>query len=287
MTIRDMEEHTGINRANIRYYESEGLLHPEREANGYRNYSEADAAILLKIKLLRAMDVPLAAVKEVAGGTKTLEQALSELDAQITAQQSKQERVRQIIGRMHEDFDTLEPEGYLAMLESGEAWSEDAPPRLNLPWRRYWARCLDFSLYNTLVSLLLWDFQNSMIYIPIGTLFALLLIEPALLSLFGTTPGKAIFGIRVTDLEGGKLSYGTALERTWTVLWEGEALRIPLICLYFRYKSLDLAEQEIPLSWETDSDLTYRDDKLWRYGLYTLAVLADIAATVWLAALGG
>lgn len=284
MTIRDMEEKTGISRANIRYYEAEGLLHPEREANGYRNYSEADAAILLKIKLLRAMDVSLAAVKEVAAGSKPLELALSELDAQITAQQSKQERVRLIISRMHEDFDSLEPEGYLAMLESGEpAWKEDAPPRLNLPWRRYWARCLDFSVYNTLVAFLLRDFQNNLIYIPIGTLFAMLLIEPALLSMFGTTLGKAIFGIRVTDLEGGKLSYATALERTWTVLWEGEALRIPLLCLYFRYKSLDLAEQEIPLSWESESELTYRDDKLWRYGLYALAVLADIAMTLWLA----
>lgn len=283
MTIRDMEEKTGISRANIRYYEAEGLLHPEREANGYRNYSEADAAILLKIKLLRAMDVSLAAVKEVAAGSKPLELALSELDAQITAQQSKQERVRLIISRMHEDFESLEPEGYLAMLENGDGWKEDAPPRLNLPWRRYWARCLDFSIYNTLVAFLLRDFQNNLIYIPIGTLFAMLLIEPALLSMFGTTMGKAIFGIQVTDLEGGKLSYATALERTWTVLWEGEALRIPLLCLYFRYKSLDLAEQDIPLSWESESELSYRDDKLWRYGLYALAVLADIAMTLWLA----
>lgn len=282
MTIRDMEEKTGINRANIRYYEAEGLIRPARRENGYRDYSDADVRMLLKVKLLRAMDVPLASVKEVAEGAKTLEQVLSELDEELTARQSRQERVRQIIARMDEDFDTLEPEGYLAMLENGDAWKEDAPPRLNLPWRRYWARCLDFGLYGTLVSFLLRDFRGSVIYAPIGTLFALLLIESALLSMFGTTIGKAIFGIRVTDLEGGKLSYGTALERTWTVLWEGEALRIPLICLYFQYKGLDLAEQEVPLSWESESELSYKDDKLWRYGLYALVFLADIGVNVWL-----
>ena len=108
MTIRDVEERTGISRANIRYYEAEGLIRPQRRENGYREYSDGDVRILLKVKLLRAMDVPLAAVKEVAAGSKCLEQALTELDAQITAQQSKQERVRQIIRKMNEDFDTLE-----------------------------------------------------------------------------------------------------------------------------------------------------------------------------------
>lgn len=284
MTIRDMEEKTGISRANIRYYEAEGLTQPARRENGYRDYSEADAATLLKVKLLRAMDVPLSAVKEAAQGSKRLAQVLAELDEQITARQQHQERVRQIIGKMDEEFDTLEPQGYLAMLETGEpGWKEDAPPRLNLPWRRYWARCLDFSLYSTLVSFLLRDFQYGVLYAPIAALFALLLIESALLSMFGTTVGKAIFGIRVTDLEGGKLSYSTALERTWTVLWEGEALRLPLVCLYFQYKGLDLAEQGVPLSWESESELSYRDDKLWRYGLYALVFLADIAVNAWLA----
>jgi len=285
MTIRDVEERTGISRANIRYYEAEGLIRPQRRENGYRDYAEEDVRMLLKIKLLRAMDVPLAAVKEAAEGSRSLEQILAELEDELLRRQVQQERVRQIIGRLPGSFEELEPEGYLAMLESG--WKEDAPPRLNLPWRRYWARCLDFSLYGTLVSLLLADFQNRLLYIPIGTLFALLLIESALLSLFGTTVGKAIFGIRVRDPEGGNLSYSAALERTWTVLWEGEALRIPLICLYFQYKGLHLAEQELPLSWESESELTYQDDKLWRYGLYVLVWLANIALDLWAANMGG
>lgn len=289
MTIKEMEQKTGMSRTNIRFYESEGLIHPRRRENGYREYSVEDAQILMKVKLLRSMDVPLDHVKAAAFGERSLSDVLCELNESLDRRQIQQDRTRQAIRQMQlegRSFDNLEPEVYLSLLETGEP-VEDAPPHLNLPWRRYWARCLDFSLYNTLVSLLIYDFQYRVIYVPILTLIAMLTLEPLLLSMFGTTVGKAIFGIRVTDREGGKLSYNTAIERTWTVMWEGEALRIPLICLYFQYKSLDLAEQDIPLSWEGESELTYKDDKLWRYGLYGLAVLADTALVFGAAAILG
>ena len=159
-----------------------------------------------------------------------------------------------------------------------EETGEDAPTRLNRPWRRYWARGLDWTIYGTLVSVLMEGFRNRLVYVPVMTFFMMLLGEPLLLHLFGTTPGKAVFGIRVTDREGERLDYNTALERTWMVLWEGEALRFPLIGWYFQYKSLSLAEREIPLSWEETSELTFSDDKRWRYGLLLLVYGAVLAA---------
>ena len=39
MHIKDVEQRTGLSRANIRYYEQEGLVHPARRKNGYRDYS--------------------------------------------------------------------------------------------------------------------------------------------------------------------------------------------------------------------------------------------------------
>lgn len=289
MTIKEIEEKTGMSRTNIRFYEREGLIQPQRQENGYREYSTEDARTLMKVKLLRSMDIPLEQVKAAAFGGRKLSDVLAELSIELDRRQLVQERTRQALRRMYQDgteFEDLEPENYLYLLETGKT-VEDAPPRLNLPWRRYWARCLDFSLYNTLVSLLIYDFQYRVIYVPILTLIAMLTLEPLLLSMFGTTVGKAIFGIRVTDQEGNRLDYNSAIERTWTVMWEGEALRIPLICLYFQYKSLDLAEQDIPLSWESGSELTYKDDNLWRYGLYCLAVLAETALVFWAAILGG
>ena len=57
MTIREIETLSGMTRANIRFYESEGLLTPNRMENGYRDYTRSDLDTLHKIRLLRAWEV--------------------------------------------------------------------------------------------------------------------------------------------------------------------------------------------------------------------------------------
>ena len=53
MTIKEVEERTGLTRSNIRFYEKEKLIEPSRnDKNGYRDYSEKDHwQKLLKNKL--------------------------------------------------------------------------------------------------------------------------------------------------------------------------------------------------------------------------------------------
>ena len=65
MTIKEIETLSGLPRANIRYYEPEGLIAPKRVENGYREYSQADAEVLLRVKLLRAL--PWYLVLQAAG----------------------------------------------------------------------------------------------------------------------------------------------------------------------------------------------------------------------------
>ena len=65
MTIKEIETLSGLPRANIRYYESEGLIAPKRSENGYREYSQADAEVLLRVKLLQAL--PWYLVLQAAG----------------------------------------------------------------------------------------------------------------------------------------------------------------------------------------------------------------------------
>ncbi len=290
MTIKEMEEKTGISRSNIRFYETEGLICPIRRENGYRDYSEEDAEVLLKVKLLRSMEVPLDQVKAVAFGEKRLDEVLNELEAELDQRQAHQERARLILRQLRQnstEFDSLDPGMLLPLLDS-ETPVEDAPPRLNLPWRRYWARSFDLSLYSTVLSLLLYDFIHREGISALLILPSMLFIEPLLLSLLGTTPGKAIFGIQVTDLDGSRLDYQTALDRTWTVMWEGMAMNIPLVRLYFQYKSLQTVEQDYPLSWEDDSELTFRDDKMWRFILLCLCYLALFAISYYsVSILGG
>lgn len=56
MKIKDVSQQTGLTKKTIRFYESEGLLSPEKTwSNGreYRNYSEADVQQLENIAALR------------------------------------------------------------------------------------------------------------------------------------------------------------------------------------------------------------------------------------------
>lgn len=45
--IQEFAALTGLSADTLRYYEKEGLLAPARDANGYRIYSERDAACWL------------------------------------------------------------------------------------------------------------------------------------------------------------------------------------------------------------------------------------------------
>lgn len=58
MRIGDLSRKTGLSSRMLRYYEQEGLLHPERTANGYRDYSENDAARAILIRDLVRSGVP-------------------------------------------------------------------------------------------------------------------------------------------------------------------------------------------------------------------------------------
>jgi uncharacterized RDD family membrane protein YckC len=65
--------------------------------------------------------------------------------------------------------------------------------------------------------------------------------EALLLSLFGTTPAKWLFGIRVAHPGGDLLSFSEALNRSFLVFVQGVGLGIPFVALFtqlFAYRRL-------------------------------------------------
>lgn len=50
MLIKDVTEHTGLSADTLRYYEKEGLIKPQRSANGYRQY---DDNIVLQLNMIQ------------------------------------------------------------------------------------------------------------------------------------------------------------------------------------------------------------------------------------------
>ena len=77
MKIKQVEELVGITSKNIRFYESQGLLTPERaDNNGYREYHQDNIEVLKKIKLLRKIGISVEDIKSVLNDNVTLENCL-------------------------------------------------------------------------------------------------------------------------------------------------------------------------------------------------------------------
>ena len=73
MKINEVEALVNITKKNIRFYEEQGLLSPQRNTeNGYRNYNEEDVQTLRQIKLLRKLGVPIEEIRQMLLGVHTL-----------------------------------------------------------------------------------------------------------------------------------------------------------------------------------------------------------------------
>lgn len=79
MTIKEVEERLNITRANVRFYEKEGLLIADRNPlNGYRDYSEENISTLKKIIFLRGLDITLENIRALQNRQVTLDELLEQ-----------------------------------------------------------------------------------------------------------------------------------------------------------------------------------------------------------------
>ena len=78
MTIKEVEKKLNITRANIRFYEKEGLLQPKRCDNEYRDYSEDDLKRLEKILIFRKCNISIENIRLIFNGIKNLDEVFKE-----------------------------------------------------------------------------------------------------------------------------------------------------------------------------------------------------------------
>ena len=123
MKIKEIEERTGLARANIRFYESKGLVHPERQGNNYRDYSEEDVETLRKIILLRRLDMSIEDIQAILNGELALQDAVQQ------TKQALQERLEQLQGSLElcdimqereESIETLSVDTYDELIRQRE-----------------------------------------------------------------------------------------------------------------------------------------------------------------------
>ena len=93
-TISQFAERLGISTDTLRYYEKEGLLAPQRNAAGYRVYTERDKAWFGFVKRLKDTGMPMAQIKRYAelrhAGDATLAERCAMLEAHRQALVEKQ-----------------------------------------------------------------------------------------------------------------------------------------------------------------------------------------------------
>ena len=104
------------------------------------------------------------------------------------------------------------------------------------------------------------------------------LIEGALIAGAGSTPGKAIMGIKLKSLDGEKLKLGTSIARSYSVMLCGLGLTLPvvnLITMWVSYKHL----QEVGLMpWDEKRRVDYETHSVngLRWALVVFVVMAFI-----------
>jgi DNA-binding transcriptional MerR regulator len=65
MRIGELSRLTGASQRSLRYYEEQGLLTPDRLANGYRDYDERTVTAVRRIQILLSAGLGTAAVAEI------------------------------------------------------------------------------------------------------------------------------------------------------------------------------------------------------------------------------
>lgn len=306
MNIKDVEKHTGMTRASIRFYEAEGLVKPLRSENGYRDYTEKDTDLLQKIKLLRILSVPIEEIKCILQGDADLKDIAQKNAARLEKEHNRIEISKAICGEFAEreiSFHDLDAVKYLHTIERvldkeniNQVLQNDQAAQGQI-WQRYFARWLDLVLYTILLWVALLKLFHFDVMDWIQTLHSpllsgivdclipvalMLLIEPILLATVGTTFGKALLRVRVLHKDGRKLTYVESIKRTWLVLLKGNGLCIPLLNLYCNYRSYSTLEKGSALSWEKSTDTKTEILPLTRLGaaVFMLLFLAVILAII-------
>ena len=307
MTILEVERRTGLERTNIRFYERENLVVPVRQENGYRDYSEEDVALLLKIKLLRRLGFSLDDIRGLKDGVTGMDEAIEKRIKEIAAKHQQLNAAETVCREMKEErvsFAGLNAEKYLSSYDRALRPAQNSAPVIaqnvpktdriypeRIPFRRFFARNFDLYLMTSVIyAVLALGFHVNISRIPqfvdliltLGCWGLLLPIEAVFLSRLGTTPGKWLLGIRVEHYTGRKLTYKEALERAVGVLLKGQGLTIPVYQLVRNYKCYKLLSEGEDLPWDYESSVTSVEMKnrhLVRYlGANALLVVATILA---------
>lgn len=130
MTIKEVEEQTGLSRSNVRFYEKEKLITPARnESNGYRDYSGSDIENIKKIAYLRTLGISIEDIRNVIEEKVPLREVLQKQNDMLNGQIADLNRAKILCEKMLDaenmEYDDLKVEQYVTELE--DYWNDNRP----------------------------------------------------------------------------------------------------------------------------------------------------------------
>jgi len=171
------------------------------------------------------------------------------------------------------------------------------------PWRRYFARMLDLSLFSLLSFVLIGgllgvlapEMLDSFLAVLEGPFLGQFVIAPVLaiilaapwialaIGLTGGTPGKWLFGVRVANAEGRPIGIAAAFLRELKVATIGIGLGFPLVSLFFAWQAHERLVDRDETTWDEDGEhvVSHRPVNVWQIILFIFGGSAWLALRVW------
>lgn len=125
MTMKDLENKVGISQANIRYYETEGLIFPKRtDKNNCSEYTQKDAELLERIKVLRILGIPVSDIRILNAGKATLNEVMKHRLELLDQEERHLEAVRKVCENIRQrsiPYNAIDED---ILKNSGISWNE-------------------------------------------------------------------------------------------------------------------------------------------------------------------
>ena len=207
MKINQVEELVGITKKNIRFYEAQGLLCPERNPeNGYREYTLRDVEQLKRVKLLRKLDIPCEQIRLVTTGGLSLSECVLNQKGKLETRERDLSQMQELCAQLAKtgrEFDSLNASAWLdrmkALEEGGVQFMDASKSDVK---RRKWGAVLSAAVSMlfmvAFVCMILW--ANHEDPLPTGLLVFVILIPLGII----TGIVLALYQ-RMKELKGGEL----------------------------------------------------------------------------------
>lgn len=144
----------------------------------------------------------------------------------------------------------------IQFLEQSKRDDVETVPQVR-PWVRHFARNFDYTVFLLIFAQILWIIYPPMVdkyfIIPLTlSTFLWVFIESSMLSSWGTTPGKWLLSTKVRDSAGQKLTFSTALKRSFSVWWRGVAIGLPLVSLLTELRAYKNLKEKGVTTWDIE-----------------------------------